>query len=327
MNLHRMLLERAANNNPLRIGLIGAGKFGAMYLSQIPTHAGHPSARHRRPVAAAGAARTWRGSAGSPRSRRAASFAEARKHGNTFLTDDWKALVSHPEIDVVVEVDRRSDRRRRARAGSLPERQERGHGDGRGRRLLRPAAGAPRRRSRRDLQPRLRRPAGADLRTGGLGARVRLLGDGGRPRPQVAAALRAVDARDGVEILGPQRGAGQARRPESQDVQLLPRRLQARDREHGGFQRHRPDAGARRSGLPAVLGRGPAVRDAPRLRRRAAPSQGPGRGGIVAGEGRPRDSLRDPQGRVGRVRGQHRIPEELLRGVHAAAPIRRGGTP
>ena len=40
MNLHRKLLERAANGNPLRIGLIGAGKFGAMYLSQIPTTPG-----------------------------------------------------------------------------------------------------------------------------------------------------------------------------------------------------------------------------------------------------------------------------------------------
>ena len=36
MNLHRMLLERAANNNPLRIGVIGAGKFGAMYIAQVP---------------------------------------------------------------------------------------------------------------------------------------------------------------------------------------------------------------------------------------------------------------------------------------------------
>jgi predicted homoserine dehydrogenase-like protein len=40
MNLHRMLLERAADGKPLRIGLIGAGKFGAMYLSQIPTTPG-----------------------------------------------------------------------------------------------------------------------------------------------------------------------------------------------------------------------------------------------------------------------------------------------
>ena len=67
MNLHRMLLARAAESKPLRIGLIGAGKFGSMYLAQIPTHAGHASASasptSRRPARR----RTWRGSAGSPR--------------------------------------------------------------------------------------------------------------------------------------------------------------------------------------------------------------------------------------------------------------------
>src|SRR5690606_11537609 len=36
MNLHRKLLERAAANDPIRIGLIGAGKFGSMYLAQVP---------------------------------------------------------------------------------------------------------------------------------------------------------------------------------------------------------------------------------------------------------------------------------------------------
>ena len=36
MSLHAQLQLRAANNNPIRIGLIGAGKFGSMYLSQIP---------------------------------------------------------------------------------------------------------------------------------------------------------------------------------------------------------------------------------------------------------------------------------------------------
>ena len=36
MSLHAQLQQRAANNNPIRIGLIGAGKFGSMYLSQIP---------------------------------------------------------------------------------------------------------------------------------------------------------------------------------------------------------------------------------------------------------------------------------------------------
>ena len=34
MNLHRLLVARAAEGRPLRVGLIGAGKFGAMYLAQ-----------------------------------------------------------------------------------------------------------------------------------------------------------------------------------------------------------------------------------------------------------------------------------------------------
>ena len=102
MNLHRMLLERAADGKPLRIGLIGAGKFGAMYLSQIPTTPGiHlvgiadlSPARARENLARLG----WK-----PDVISAISFAEACKHGNTHLTDDWRALVSNPEIDIVVE--------------------------------------------------------------------------------------------------------------------------------------------------------------------------------------------------------------------------------
>ena len=35
MNLHRLLKERESRGTPLRIGLIGAGKFGSMYLSQV----------------------------------------------------------------------------------------------------------------------------------------------------------------------------------------------------------------------------------------------------------------------------------------------------
>ncbi len=34
MNLHAMLLARAEEGRPIRVGLIGAGKFGAMFLSQ-----------------------------------------------------------------------------------------------------------------------------------------------------------------------------------------------------------------------------------------------------------------------------------------------------
>ena len=34
MNLHSLLAERAAEGRPLRVALIGAGKFGSMYLAQ-----------------------------------------------------------------------------------------------------------------------------------------------------------------------------------------------------------------------------------------------------------------------------------------------------
>ena len=36
MNLFSKLREREASGRPLRIGLIGAGKFGSMYLAQVP---------------------------------------------------------------------------------------------------------------------------------------------------------------------------------------------------------------------------------------------------------------------------------------------------
>jgi len=40
MNLHRLLQQRAVAGNPVRVGLIGAGKFGSMFLNQVPTMAG-----------------------------------------------------------------------------------------------------------------------------------------------------------------------------------------------------------------------------------------------------------------------------------------------
>ena len=35
MNLSHLLNERAVQDRPLRVGLIGAGKFGSMFLSQV----------------------------------------------------------------------------------------------------------------------------------------------------------------------------------------------------------------------------------------------------------------------------------------------------
>src|ERR1043166_1561180 len=36
MNLHHLLAKRAAAGKPVRAALIGAGKFGSMFLSQVP---------------------------------------------------------------------------------------------------------------------------------------------------------------------------------------------------------------------------------------------------------------------------------------------------
>lgn len=40
MNLGRMLKARAAEGRPVRAGLIGAGKFGSMFLAQARTTPG-----------------------------------------------------------------------------------------------------------------------------------------------------------------------------------------------------------------------------------------------------------------------------------------------
>ena len=40
MNLHHLLRQRAAAERPVRVGLIGAGKFGSMFLNQVPTMPG-----------------------------------------------------------------------------------------------------------------------------------------------------------------------------------------------------------------------------------------------------------------------------------------------
>ena len=40
MYIYNELLRRADTDNPVRVGLIGAGKFGSMFLAQVPTTLG-----------------------------------------------------------------------------------------------------------------------------------------------------------------------------------------------------------------------------------------------------------------------------------------------
>jgi len=102
MNLHRKLQQRAADNNPIRVGLIGAGKFGSMYLAQIPRTPGV----HLVAVAdlSPDAARSNLARVGwDPARTQASSLDDAIKTGGTHITDNWEALVAHPQIDVIVE--------------------------------------------------------------------------------------------------------------------------------------------------------------------------------------------------------------------------------
>jgi predicted homoserine dehydrogenase-like protein len=102
MNLYAKLRERASQGRPLRIGLIGAGKFGAMYLAQIPKTPGI----HLVGIAdlSPSGARTNLERVGWNAERfSAGSFDAGLKTGTTFITDNWEALVSHPGIDIIVE--------------------------------------------------------------------------------------------------------------------------------------------------------------------------------------------------------------------------------
>jgi predicted homoserine dehydrogenase-like protein len=102
MNLHRLLLERDAAGTPLRVGLIGAGKFGSMFLAQAQRTRG----LHVLGIADLDPARAREALArvGWPAERFAArSAAEALERGGTWIGDDALALIAHPALDVVID--------------------------------------------------------------------------------------------------------------------------------------------------------------------------------------------------------------------------------
>ncbi len=102
MNLHRMLLARAAERRPLTIGLIGAGKFGSMYLAQ----AKHTPGIHIVAIAdlAPDRARASLARTGWPAEGYAArSFADAERSGATYVTDDAKALIAARDVGIVID--------------------------------------------------------------------------------------------------------------------------------------------------------------------------------------------------------------------------------
>jgi predicted homoserine dehydrogenase-like protein len=102
MSLIQKLKARAADNNPIRVGIIGAGKFGSMYLSQVPRTPGvHLLAvvdlsptRAKESLVRVG----W----DAPRYS-ASSLQDAAKSGATFITDDVEKMISSEHIDIVID--------------------------------------------------------------------------------------------------------------------------------------------------------------------------------------------------------------------------------
>lgn len=102
MNLHAMLRARAAQGKPLRIGVIGAGKFAAMYLAQVPKTPGVQLVGIA-DLAPANARANLERVGWKPEQYGAASLDAAVREARAHLGESWEALVAHPAIDIVVE--------------------------------------------------------------------------------------------------------------------------------------------------------------------------------------------------------------------------------
>lgn len=102
MNLSFMLKERAAAGKPVRIGQIGAGKFGTMFLSQVRLTTGMHLAGLADLLPARAKERLM-GVQWPAEQIDAKTVDEAIKTGKTCVTEDAMAVVKHPEIEVVIE--------------------------------------------------------------------------------------------------------------------------------------------------------------------------------------------------------------------------------
>src|SRR4030081_909796 len=100
MNLYAKLQQR--KDDPLRIGVIGAGKFGAMYIAQVPKTPGIHlvGIADLSPV---NAVENLKRVGWKKEDYEAKSFDAAIKEKRTHVSEDWEALVAHPGIDIIIE--------------------------------------------------------------------------------------------------------------------------------------------------------------------------------------------------------------------------------
>lgn len=103
MNLHSLLRRRAAEAGPIRVGVIGAGKFASMFLTQAsvtPEFHVVGVADINVPKAKDALHRTgW-----SADRYAATTLDEAARTGLTAVIDDSMALIRHPSVEVILEI-------------------------------------------------------------------------------------------------------------------------------------------------------------------------------------------------------------------------------
>ncbi|MFJ0741314.1 Gfo/Idh/MocA family oxidoreductase [Bordetella bronchiseptica] len=102
MNLYRLLKQREADQKPLRVALIGAGKFGSMFLSQMQRTPG------MRLVAVADLApdraRAALTRVGWPAAAlNADTIHHAVKTGKVYFSDDVRSVIVDPEVEIVID--------------------------------------------------------------------------------------------------------------------------------------------------------------------------------------------------------------------------------
>ena len=197
MNLSSMLRERAAAGKPIRIGQVGAGKFGTMFLSQVRLTPGMhlvgladlmPARARERMVGVGWPKEQIRGEVDGRCAEDRQDVRHRRCDGRDRASRDRGGDRG----------DRRSGHRHQAVPGGDRARQAHRHGQRRGGRAGGAAAGAAGARGGRGLLAGLGRPAGADLRARRLGARLRVQGGVGRQGHALPPDLSPVHARHGV---------------------------------------------------------------------------------------------------------------------------------
>lgn len=102
MNLHRMLVQRAEQEKPVGVALIGAGKFATMYLTQARLTTGiHIIGIAELDVMRGRAACKLAGWEEMQYS--AGGLDDAAGSGATHITEDVDALIAHPAVEVVID--------------------------------------------------------------------------------------------------------------------------------------------------------------------------------------------------------------------------------